>query len=155
MPCTRTTPCALLVCNPCPRVCGHLPSCMGLHASWAHLECQVQVGVLVDIDVADTVSMPQHGNASAALDVCHQGIAAPWDHQIDDVIQRQQAINLLSCLSWWGCGRCVCGIHRSVWRRIGSWMRRLSYTQSGTGHRDRRLIHLSDGTWARHTTGPE
>ena len=46
---------------------------------YADLAGHVDVAVWVNVDVADAVSMAQHGNLGVLLDVSHQGIAASGD----------------------------------------------------------------------------
>ena len=53
---------------------------------YADLAGHVDVAVWVDVDVADAVSMAQHGNLGVLLDVGHQGVAASGNDQVYDVI---------------------------------------------------------------------
>mmetsp|Transcript_37522 Transcript_37522/g.83522 ORF Transcript_37522/g.83522 Transcript_37522/m.83522 type:complete len:461 (-) Transcript_37522:665-2047(-) len=63
-----------------------------------HLERLVQVCGLIHVDVADAVCVAQHRDLGVALDVAHQGVAAPGDDEVDDVIQGQQVVDLLAGL---------------------------------------------------------
>ena len=62
----------------------------------ADLASHVDITVRVDIDVADAVSMAQDSNLGVLLDVGHQGIAASWDDQVNDIVQLQQLIHVCS-----------------------------------------------------------
>lgn len=44
----------------------------------------------VDVDVADAVCVAQHRDLGVGLDVADQCVAAPWDDQVNHVIQLQQ-----------------------------------------------------------------
>ena len=66
---------------------------LGIHTNLAG---HVDVAVWVHVDVADAVSMAQNSNLGVLLDVGHQSVAAARNDQVDDVIQLQQVVNILS-----------------------------------------------------------
>ena len=64
----------------------------------AHGHSPCEIGVLVDIGVAQTFGMPQHGHTRVFLDVAHKRIAATWDEQVDILIKCQQGVDILASL---------------------------------------------------------
>ncbi len=57
----------------------------------------VQVGLAVDVDVADALGVTEHGDVAALLlDGAHQIAGTARDHQIDVLVHGQQVADLVS-----------------------------------------------------------
>ncbi len=61
---------------------------------FGHLE----VGIVVDVDVTDTLRVAQHRDLRVVLDVGDELRGAPGHHEIDLPVQLEQAIDFLVCL---------------------------------------------------------
>mmetsp|Transcript_10246 Transcript_10246/g.28995 ORF Transcript_10246/g.28995 Transcript_10246/m.28995 type:complete len:278 (-) Transcript_10246:272-1105(-) len=59
------------------------------------LQNLAQVRLLVHVNVADTVGVPEHGYFRVALNVRHELVRAPWDHQVDQVVHAQEVLDLV------------------------------------------------------------
>src|SRR5262249_52184659 len=63
-----------------------------------HRHSPREIGVLVNIGVAQTFRVPQHGHTRVFLNVAHKRIAATWDKQVDVLIECQQGVDILTRL---------------------------------------------------------
>ena len=61
------------------------------------LDDLVDAGLGVDVDVADALAVPEHGDAlSGALDVPHQLGGAARDDQVNHLLQTTQVLHILT-----------------------------------------------------------
>ena len=55
-----------------------------------HANGLFQLGSLVNEYVTETVCVTHYGNSGVVLDVSYEGVAPPWDYQIDVSIQGKE-----------------------------------------------------------------
>lgn len=63
-----------------------------------HANSFFQFGRLVDEDVTETVRVTHDWDPGVVLDISHEGVASPWDHQIDVLVQRKERGDVFPCV---------------------------------------------------------
>lgn len=75
---------------------GSMYTKMGVKLKEKENACLVEIGILVNEDVADTGSVAKDGDLGVLLDVGDQSVATTRNDEIDDVIQSKQGGNSLA-----------------------------------------------------------
>lgn len=63
-----------------------------------NIYCHIEIGVLIHINMADPVRMPEHRDLRVLLDVSHKRIRSSWDHEVDMAVEFQNLTHVLSRL---------------------------------------------------------
>src|SRR5690554_4065482 len=58
----------------------------------------LELGLLVDIDMADAVGVPKDGDPRRAHDAADERVRAAGDHEIDHIVEREELAHLFTAL---------------------------------------------------------
>ena len=63
-----------------------------------HANGRFELGGFIHKDVAETVRVAHDWDPGVVLDISYEGVAPPWDHQIDVLVQRKEGGDVFPCV---------------------------------------------------------